>query len=131
MCQALHLKDAVICPPGHFKRNEQEIRMGCESADIDCFGHRCLCSPCVAGFEVDFFPAREGSSSRRKGCDKFAICGNIEQADTITFRAIDNKARRKAFSANVLIGNQVERYNMQPMNSSSFNGHELVFDATL
>jgi guanylate cyclase len=130
--RSVDIADAVVCPPQHFKKSNEEINVGCGSAGIDCYGYQCLCSPCVKGYDVDFFHVTDLTTNRRmSGCDKFAICGVIEQASGITFRAIDNKARNDAvFSANVIIGDYSEAYEMKYVNNTSFVAHEFTFDAT-
>ena len=108
--------DAIVCPPGHFRRREEEVLAGCELAGLPCDeGFQCICRPCVKSFDVDVFPVfGDGSLFRDAdgqdqatsvasasvddeespvGCPKMELCGSIEQGKTIRFRAIDNKKR--------------------------------------
>jgi serine/threonine protein kinase len=130
--RSVEIADAVVCPPQHFKKSDEEINAGCGSAGIDCYGYQCLCSPCVKGYDVDFFVVTDLTSNRLiTGCDKFAVCGVVEQASVITFRAIDNKARNDAvFIANVIVGDDSESYEMKSVTNTSLVTHEFTFDAT-
>ncbi|CAB9513585.1 activated protein kinase catalytic subunit alpha-1 [Seminavis robusta] len=134
------LVDAVTCPPGHFKRSDDEIVNGCATVGLDCYGFQCLCSPCVKAYDVDFYAASTTNTNIRKGegkdqqqqqtnnnnntdtnhgpgtgCAKFEVCGEVEQMEQITFRIVDNKKRANAvFTANVLITEVGELYTMTP-----------------
>jgi len=49
--------DAIVCPPGHFRRREEEVLAGCALAGLPCDeGFQCICRPCVKSFDVDVFP---------------------------------------------------------------------------
>ena len=108
--------DAIVCPPGHFRRREEEVLAGCELAGLPCDeGFQCICRPCVKSFDVDVFPVLDDGSLYRDadgmgqttslasapvdgeespvGCPKMELCGSIEQGKPIRFRAIDNKKR--------------------------------------
>lgn len=108
--------DAIVCPPGHFRRREEEVLAGCEMAGLPCDeGFQCICRPCVKSFDVDVFPVLNDGSLFRDadgmeqttiaasasandeespvGCPKMELCGSIEQGKPIRFRAIDNKKR--------------------------------------
>lgn len=108
--------DAIVCPPGHFRRREEEVLAGCELAGLPCDeGFQCICRPCVKSFDVDVFPVFDDGSLFRDadstgqtttaasaavddeespvGCPKMELCGSIEQGKPIRFRAIDNKKR--------------------------------------
>lgn len=87
--RAGEVADAVVCPPGHFKREPEDIKTSCEQIGLDCFEFQCLCSPCVRAYDVDF----TWVSSERPACPKFSVCGSVEQTKSIQFKAVDNKKR--------------------------------------
>jgi serine/threonine protein kinase len=130
--RSVEIADAVVCPPDHFKKSDEEIVAGCDAAGIDCHGYQCLCSPCVRAFDVDFFPTTDLSTNMAlAGCGKFTVCGVVAQANDITFRAIDNKARNDTvFSANVITEDESETYEMDRVANTSLIAHEFTFDAT-
>ena len=100
--------DAIVCPPSHFRRSEQEVAKACAVAGLECDeGFQCLCSPCVKAFDVDIFPSTTSTFTRDlRGCSKFAVCGTVEQGESISFDAIDNKKRDGfTITVNVLEGN--------------------------
>jgi len=47
------IADAVVCPPDHLKKTNEEIKSGCADAGLDCYGFQCLCSPCAKIVEED------------------------------------------------------------------------------
>ncbi len=59
--------DAIVCPPGHFKQNEDAVENGCKECGSE---YQCLCRPCVKAFEVDVFPVIEVSRSEKRPCEK-------------------------------------------------------------
>lgn len=137
------LIDSVVCPAGHFRRTLDEILTGCVTAGLDCYGYQCLCSPCVKKFDVDFYPVSDSPANsvsslsietRGTGCEKFSICGEVAQGDTISFRVVDNKQRAEAvFWANVLVTDEGETYNMtQTPNTDDDDivSRQFTFDAT-
>ena len=120
--------DAIVCPPGHFRRREEEVLAGCELAGLSCDeGFQCLCRPCVKSFDVDVFPVLGDELLQRDadknsgqttvaasdsttggeeeisiGCPKMTLCGSIEQTKPIRFRAVDNK-KRSGIGMSVLV----------------------------
>jgi ABC-type phosphate/phosphonate transport system substrate-binding protein len=137
------LSDAVVCPPEHFKRSEDEIVRGCEMAGLDCYGFQCLCSPCVKLYDVAFFPvytdteAEEGESSAMNtdGCSKFSICEQVQQQDTITFGLVDRKKRfNSTFWANVLVGDSDDGQDYMmtttPESTEEYVYRQFTLDAT-
>ena len=94
-----NIYDAIVCPPGHFKKSEYEVINSCINMGLGCKeGYQCVCKPCVKAFDVDIFANPVSASlsqhfSGRTGCDKFAICGSVQQTKTIQFAAVDNKKR--------------------------------------
>ena len=145
--RATEIADAVVCPTGHFKRSKLEIARGCESMGIPCYGFQCLCSPCIEAYDVDFFPISAGAveqldfnenmaSIQHKGCSKFSLCGSVAQAETIAFRAIDNRKRSNAtFSVSLPILDDRDSYRMMPrtvnVSGQEVEVHEFSFDATM
>jgi serine/threonine protein kinase/ABC-type phosphate/phosphonate transport system substrate-binding protein len=99
--RSANIYDAIVCPPGHFKKSEEEVAMGCFDAGLECkIGFQCVCKPCVKAFDVDIFSVQSTTTSfladveeRQSGCPKFSICGSTEQTKTIQFVAVDNKER--------------------------------------
>ena len=95
--------EAVTCPPGHYKRPKEEFERGCIEAGYECKeGFDCFCRPCVKAHEVNVYshvpgeedPHLEGNFDEdSEGCDKMSLCGEVQQAHTITFRAFDNLRR--------------------------------------
>ena len=131
--RAVKIADAVVCPPEHFKKSEEDINSGCEDAGLDCFGYQCLCSPCVRAFDVDFSPVSDVKPLNQilRGCSKFQVCGIVEQASAITFRAVDNKARQDStFWVNVIVGDESESFNMTRSSDSKVVAHDFTFNAT-
>jgi len=62
--------DAIVCPPGHFRRREEEVLAGCEMAGLPCAeGFQCICRPCVKSFDVDVFPVLDDGSLVRGATD--------------------------------------------------------------
>jgi len=89
-----NIYEDIVCPPGHFKKSEEEVNNGCSQLGLECKeGFQCVCKPCVKAFDVDVMPAFDTSGS---GCAKMDICGDVEQTKDITFKAIDNKKRENA-----------------------------------
>lgn len=105
--RASRLHDAVVCPPGHFKKSVEEMENGCDAdavGRVGCpEGMQCLCRPCQRAFDVDVFAVRDdgeepvdAANEVLRGCGKMAICGTVEQGNTLVLRAIDNRKRRGA-----------------------------------
>ena len=81
--------NAITCPPGHFKKSEEDVLNGCTEMNLQCSeGFQCVCKPCVKAFDVDVSPI-----DFDKGCAKMSNCGSMQQTKAIEFRAIDNKKR--------------------------------------
>jgi serine/threonine protein kinase len=123
--------DAVVCPPGHFRKSDEQVLLGCADAGLDCGGFLCLCKPCVKSFDVDVFPRdkvneADGSSGP---CPKFAICGRVIQGQKVTFRAVDNKDRADPeFSAIVLEGANERKLEVKRIPTAN-NTVEFTFDS--
>jgi serine/threonine protein kinase/ABC-type phosphate/phosphonate transport system substrate-binding protein len=98
----------ITCPDGYFKRNEQEFLGGCPHVGLNCSDkptYQCFCKPCVKAHEVDVYYHKKGESDPHlvpfygealPGCDKMAICGTIQQGQSITMRIFDNLERHGA-----------------------------------
>jgi len=85
--------DAIVCPPGHIKQNEDTVVNGCSLAGLRCDANfQCLCRPCVKAFDVDVFPKSE-SSDRTAPCKKMDICATKEQLSLVSFFFVDNLKR--------------------------------------
>eukprot|EP00594_Rhizosolenia_setigera_P005967 CAMPEP_0178950414 /NCGR_PEP_ID=MMETSP0789-20121207/6639_1 /TAXON_ID=3005 /ORGANISM="Rhizosolenia setigera, Strain CCMP 1694" /LENGTH=1268 /DNA_ID=CAMNT_0020631137 /DNA_START=75 /DNA_END=3882 /DNA_ORIENTATION=- len=103
--------DAIVCPPGHFKKSEYDVTYGCNNTGLTCdWKHQCVCTPCVKSFDVDVYPSLEPSSI---GCAKFSVCGTTQQTKPIKFHAIDNKQRDNATVTVIL---------HEGVSSKTFNG---------
>lgn len=85
--------DAIVCPPGYFRRSKEDVSNGCSELGLDCYGYQCLCRPCIKAFDVDVFPLHSANQSNVQGCAKFDVCAKVGQRQTVRFRAIDNKKR--------------------------------------
>jgi len=93
--------DAIVCPPGHFKKSPEQVDSGCANANRTCGkDFQCICKPCVKAFEVDVFPVMVDGEVRGRslegsvrGCEKMSLCGTVQQTKIIRFRVIDNKKR--------------------------------------
>ena len=123
--------DAVICPPGHFRRQEDEVLNGCANVGLDCGDFQCLCKPCVEAFDVDVRPVEELNQvdGFTGACPKFAICGTVEQSKNITFQAVDNKGRTDpGIRVRVLEGASEEELDVVKERVSNFT-YEFTFDA--
>lgn len=98
--RSARIVDAVVCPPGHFRKSDDQVLNGCTDAGLDCGDFQCLCKPCEEAFDVDVAPINAINVVEGNGlgtaCPKFAICGQVSQADSLVFRAIDNKEREDA-----------------------------------
>merc|ERR1719203_2183374 len=82
--------NAITCPPGHFKKSEEEVLNGCGVQNLTCGeGFQCVCNPCMKAFDVDVSP----TMSRLAGCAKMSNCGVVQQTKVIQFTAVDNKKR--------------------------------------
>lgn len=92
------LYKAIVCPPGHFKKKQEDVESGCAQAGLECSeSHQCVCNPCQKAFDVDIFPAQgSDNNASTTGCPKMSLCGGMEQRELVTFRAIDNKKRAGA-----------------------------------
>lgn len=122
--RAKNVADAVVCPPGHFKREPEDIETSCEQAGLDCYGFQCLCSPCVQAYDVDFAPVLSGE----RGCPKFSVCGSVEQTKRIQFRAIDNKKRSNStISVAVLDGGTASRA-LPPVSDVDSSPYQYLFE---
>ena len=92
--RSAEIYDAIVCPEGKFLRSQEDVLNGCKDRNIECAeGFQCLCTPCVAAFEVDVFPITENESSSKTGCSKFSVCGSVTQGEHAVLRLIDNKKR--------------------------------------
>ncbi|CAB9514945.1 Ephrin type-B receptor 3 (Fragment) [Seminavis robusta] len=130
--RAKTLADAVVCPQGHFKKNENDIDTSCEDLGMSCHGYKCVCKPCVKAFDVDFSSA---STTAKGGCDKFEMCGTVQQSDVIAFTAVDNRKRPNAtFEVKVHVEEETELYPMQRVDGNSSSEevfrYQFEFDAT-
>lgn len=91
--------DAIVCPPGHFRKKKAEVQNGCLALGLPCGdGFQCLCRPCVKSYDVDVFPVAavvdsEQDEDASVGCSKMSLCGSTRQKQAITFHAVDNKKR--------------------------------------
>lgn len=118
-----NIAEAVVCPEGFFRKNDEDISNGCVSQNLDCYGFQCLCSPCQTSFEVAFAPENESVP-----CSKFDICGQVEQGDSITYIAVDNKRREDArLSVRVIEGKDHVTFSMRRIPET--NQYEFIFDA--
>jgi len=135
--RSAELYDAIICPEGKFLRSQEDVLSGCKDRDIECAdGFQCLCTPCVQAFDVDVFPVFEDEVSKpdcvKPGCAKFAVCGDVIQGESITFKMVDNKKR----GALDLVVNIIESETTRSLNLTSKTiqdelfQHEFSFDAT-
>jgi hypothetical protein len=91
--RSAEIYDAIVCPPGHFRKSQDEVNTGCDQPGFfNCTeeGFQCLCSPCVKAFDVALFPEYDETET---GCGKFDVCGVVEQTKTLKFYFVDNKAR--------------------------------------
>jgi hypothetical protein len=74
--------------------------------------------PCAQGLRCRLFHVTDPHHEQvTGGCDKFAICGVIEQASRITLSQSKQSAKRGYF-ANVIVGDQ-EAYEMKLVNNTS------------
>lgn len=98
---------ASHAPKVFFKRSEDEFLNGCEQIGLKCDteGYDCFCKPCVRAFDVDVYQYTEGEEDLHlaehygeelPGCEKMAICGTVQQGDSITLRIYDNVLRDDA-----------------------------------
>ena len=86
-----NLFDAVACPRGHYKKSPYDVVNGCEAAGKPCGdGFQCLCKPCVKAFEINVFLRGKDTE---EACDKFSVCGQLEQGQELVFLATDNEKR--------------------------------------
>ena len=95
--RSAEIVDAVVCPPGHFRKTEDQVLNGCSDAGLECAdGFQCLCKPCVKAFDVDILPmsaANMVEDFNGTACPKFTICGQVSQTQSLIFRVVDNKER--------------------------------------
>jgi serine/threonine protein kinase/ABC-type phosphate/phosphonate transport system substrate-binding protein len=129
--RSAQIVDAVVCPPGHFRKPDEQVLSGCADAGLDCGDFQCLCKPCVKAFDVDVSPIADINKVvglDGEACPKFAICGQVEQSKLLTFRAVDNKERAEpSISVRVLEG--VLELNL-PVERVGNYTYEFTFDAS-
>jgi serine/threonine protein kinase len=107
------LYDAISCPPGYYKKTEDQVGQGCLDAGLTCHGdYQCVCNPCVKAFEVDVSPA--AIAERGTGCARMSLCGTVEQTKTLTFRARDNLERRIVLVVTVHEGSETRQVRVEP-----------------
>mmetsp|Transcript_26441 Transcript_26441/g.44151 ORF Transcript_26441/g.44151 Transcript_26441/m.44151 type:complete len:1556 (-) Transcript_26441:105-4772(-) len=123
--------DAVVCPPGHFRKPADQVLSGCADAGLDCGDFQCLCKPCVQAFDVDVSPIddlNKVEGLNGGACPKFAICGQVEQSYKLTFRAVDNKERQEpGLSVRVLEGSREQDLKVERISNHTY---EFTFDAS-
>lgn len=141
------LDDAIVCPPGYFKRQPDDIQNSCSIEGLDCLGfEECVCRPCIRGFDVEFFPVTthnddgDDDDSQQtaiynnitQGCGKFERCGEVQQMHILTFQAFDRKKRiGEVFSAKILMGSTPEPLPMESLGRlDDIPVHQLKFNAT-
>ena len=127
--RSVNIVDAVVCPPGHFRKQDEEVINGCADAGLDCGVYQCLCKPCVKAFDVDVFPGEfNGVEGLIGACPKFAICGRVEQAKMLTVHFVDNKEREDpVMRARVLEG--AREYDLEVVKTANFT-YEFTFHET-
>jgi len=116
---------AITCPPGHFKKSEEDVLNGCASQNITCNeGFQCVCKPCVKAFDVDVSPV-----DLKKGCAKMSNCGSVPQTKQIQFRARDNKKRDDS-KMEVIIHEGQQSRTVPVTHISSSDSYEYEFSVT-
>ena len=150
--RASKIYDAVVCPPGHFRKSLKEVEEGCFSKEVGSIGcpegMQCLCRPCKKAYDVDVFPimstsdgddaASVGESgggasvslvvnarlAGSGGCEKMSICGTQQQRQSLTFLVVDNRKRVNLEMAVVISqGDETRQIVAMPLRAISEGGN--------